>query len=147
MWLSCNKSSQAQACSSKEDTLTTSCDHSEVRETGSELLPKYDAAGLVTAVVIDNSTKDVLMVAHMNAEAIAQTQSSGMAHFWSRSRQELWMKGGTSGNTQRVMEMRIDCDQDALLLFVDAAGPACHTGEQSCFYRIVEGSSLVRVKT
>jgi phosphoribosyl-AMP cyclohydrolase len=104
-------------------------------------------AGLVTAVVIENSTKDVLMVAHMNADAIAQTQSSGIAHFWSRSRQELWMKGGTSGNTLSVTEMRTDCDQDALLLYVDPAGPACHTGEHSCFYRIVSDGTLVRVKT
>lgn len=87
------------------------------------------------------------MVAHMNADAIAQTQSSGIAHFWSRSRQELWMKGGTSGNTLSVTEMRIDCDQDALLLYVDPAGPACHTGEHSCFYRIVRDGTLVRVKT
>lgn len=104
-------------------------------------------AGLVTAVVIENSTKDVLMVAYMNADAIAQTQSSGIAHFWSRSRQELWMKGGTSGNTLSVTEMRTDCDQDALLLYVDPAGPACHTGEHSCFYRIVSDGTLVRVKT
>lgn len=87
------------------------------------------------------------MVAHMNADAIAQTQRSGIAHFWSRSRQELWMKGGTSGNTLSVTEMRIDCDQDALLLYVDPAGPACHTGERSCFYRIVGDGTLVRVKT
>jgi phosphoribosyl-AMP cyclohydrolase len=108
--------------------------------------PRFDAAGLVTAVVIENATKNVLMVAHMNAEAIAQTQNSGIAHFWSRSRRELWKKGGTSGNTLSVIEMRIDCDQDAILLYVDPAGPACHTGEHSCFYRIVDGDSLVKVK-
>lgn len=120
---------------------------SESPELSLEFRPKFDVSGLVTVVVIDNSTKDVLMVAHMNADAIAQTQSSGIAHFWSRSREELWMKGGTSGNTLSVTEMRIDCDQDALLLYVDPAGPACHTGERSCFYRIVSDGTLVRVKT
>lgn len=120
---------------------------SELPELSLEFRPKFDIAGLVTAVVIENSTKDVLMVAHMNADAIAQTQSSGIAHFWSRSRQELWMKGGTSGNTLSVTEIRTDCDQDALLLYVDPAGPACHTGEHSCFYRIVSDGTLVRVKT
>lgn len=109
--------------------------------------PKFDGAGLVTAIVIENATKDVLMVAHMNAEAIAETQRTGIAHFWSRSRQELWMKGGTSGNTLSVTEMRTDCDQDAMILFADPAGPACHTGAHSCFYRVVEGSALVKVNT
>ncbi|MBT8389893.1 MAG: phosphoribosyl-AMP cyclohydrolase [Altererythrobacter sp.] len=119
---------------------------SEAPETTLKFRPKFNDAGLVTAVVIEALTKDVLMVAHMNAQAIAQTQSSGIAHFWSRSRQELWMKGGTSGNTLSVTEMRTDCDQDAVLLYVDPAGPACHTGEHSCFYRIVRDGTLVRVK-
>lgn len=107
------------------------------REETPRLDPKFDAAGLVTAVV---TTRDgaPLMVAHMNADAIAATQASGEAVFWSRSRARLWRKGETSGNVLRVVEMRVDCDQDALWLMVDPAGPACHTGRDSCFYRRVE---------
>ena len=106
--------------------------------------PRYDAAGLVTAVVTDRSGA-VLMVAHMNAQAVAATQASGEATFWSRSRGRLWRKGETSGNVLRVIEMRVDCDQDALWLVVDPAGPACHTGAASCFYRRVEGDALTPV--
>ena len=115
------------------------------RETGATLNPKYDANGLVTAVVTDSGDGQVLMLAHMNAEALARTQETGIAHFWSRSRQSLWMKGETSGNVLRVVEMRIDCDQDAIWVVADAAGPACHTGERSCFYRRIEDEGLVRV--
>lgn len=114
-------------------------------ESGSQLLPKFDAAGLLTAVVTDATSKEVLMVAHMNAEALALTQETGIAHFWSRSRQTLWKKGETSGNVLNVREMRIDCDQDAMVIIADAAGPACHTGETSCFYRRIEGRALVKV--
>lgn len=96
---------------------------------------KFDERGLITAVVQDATTKEVLMVAWMSAEALRLTRETGEAHFWSRSRQELWHKGGTSGNVQRVREIRYDCDADTLLLLVDPAGPACHTGETSCFYR------------
>ena len=99
--------------------------------------PKFDAAGLVTAVVTTREGA-LLMVAHMNADAVAATRASGEATFWSRSRGRLWRKGETSGNTLRVFEMRVDCDQDALWLVVEAAGPACHTGRASCFYRRVE---------
>ena len=84
------------------------------------------------------------MVAHMNADALAATLATGEAHYWSRSRQELWHKGATSGSMQRVIEMRIDCDQDAIWMKVEPAGPACHTGERSCFYRIVGVNGLVR---
>lgn len=147
MWLSCNNLSYANTRSSKEDVLTDHNGGSEAAEVTLKFRPKFNADGLVTAVVIENLTKEVLMVAHMNAEAISQTQKSGIAHFWSRSRQELWMKGGTSGNTLSVTEIRTDCDQDALVLYVDPAGPACHTGEHSCFYRIVSDDILVRVKT
>ena len=101
------------------------------------LNPRYDAAGLVTAVVQDATTREVLMVAHMNAEALAATQQTGNAHFWSRSRGRLWKKGETSGNVMRVIEMRVDCDQDAIWLRAEPAGPACHTGARSCFYREV----------
>ena len=114
------------------------------RETSDMLDPRWDAAGLVTAVATDR-TGALLMVAHMNAEALAATQASGEAHFWSRSRQRLWKKGETSGNVLRVVEMRIDCDQDALWLICDPEGPACHTGARSCFYRRVEGDRLVPV--
>lgn len=112
------------------------------RETGFILNPRYDAAGLITAVVTDAASGDVLMVAHMNAEALALTRSSGEAHFWSRSRQQLWKKGETSGNVLAVREIRIDCDQDAVWLIVDAAGPACHTGQTSCFYRKLGSDGL-----
>jgi len=115
------------------------------RDTTLLLDPKYDAAGLVTAVVTDVASGAVLMVAHMNAEALAATQASGLATFWSRSRGRLWCKGETSGNVLRVCEIRIDCDQDALWLVCDPAGPACHTGAASCFYRVVEGDRLVPV--
>ncbi len=98
-------------------------------------MPRFDSRGLVTAVAVDRSTGRLLMLAHMNAEAIARTRETGFAHFWSRSRARLWMKGETSGHVLRVAEIRVDCDQDALELVVDAAGPACHTMAQSCFYR------------
>jgi phosphoribosyl-AMP cyclohydrolase len=106
--------------------------------------PAYDAAGLITAVVTDRAGA-LLMVAHMNAEALAATQASGEATFWSRSRGRLWKKGETSGNVMRVAEMRIDCDQDALWVIVDPAGPACHTGATSCFYRRIAGDRLESV--
>lgn len=112
------------------------------RETGATLDPKFDAAGLVTAVVTDRVTGEVLMVAHMNAEALAATSRTGEATFFSRSRGRLWRKGETSGNVLRVAEMRIDCDQDAVWLLVDPAGPACHTGARSCFYRRVAADRL-----
>jgi len=112
------------------------------RETELVLDPKYDAAGLITAVVTAPDGA-VLMVAHMNAEALAATQASGEATFWSRSRGRLWKKGETSGNVLRVIEMRIDCDQDAVWIIADPAGPACHTGAPSCFYRRLDGDRLV----
>jgi len=96
---------------------------------------KFDDRGLIPAIVQDNATGEVLMFAFMNAESLKRTVESGQAWFWSRSRQELWQKGATSGNTLAVREIRKDCDEDALLLKVDPAGPACHTGERSCFYR------------
>lgn len=113
------------------------------RDTSLILDPKYDAAGLITAVATDMSGT-LLMVAHMNADALAATLASGDATFWSRSRQRLWKKGETSGHVLKVREIRVDCDQDALWLKCDPLGPACHTGEQSCFYRVIEGDKLVR---
>jgi phosphoribosyl-AMP cyclohydrolase len=114
------------------------------RETGLVLDPKYDANGLITAVVTHSETGEVLMLAHMNAEALALTLSNRKATFWSRSRGALWVKGETSGHMLSVVEVRIDCDQDAVWLKCLPAGPACHTGEASCFFRVVEGGELVR---
>jgi phosphoribosyl-AMP cyclohydrolase len=99
---------------------------------------KFDERGLITAVIQHAITKEILMVAWMNAEALRLTQETGETHFWSRSRQDLWHKGATSGNVQRVRDIYVDCDGDTLLLLVDPAGPACHTGEMSCFYRRLE---------
>ena len=96
---------------------------------------KWDERGLVPAIVQDARSGVVLMLAYVNEEALRLTEETGEAHFWSRSRQELWHKGATSGNVQRVREILIDCDADTILLRVDPAGPACHTGETSCFYR------------
>ena len=112
---------------------------SEHEESGS-FDPKFGADGLVTCVTIDASCGDVLMVAHMNEAALRATISTGILHYWSRSRGALWRKGDTSGQTQTLVEMRVDCDQDAFLAFVTVAGDggACHTGRRSCFYRRVE---------
>ena len=106
-------------------------------EEGEALTPKFDADGLVTAVATDAKSGDVLMVAHMNAEALAKTIATGEAWYYSRSRNALWKKGETSGHTQRVVEMRIDCDQDAVWIKVEQLAGACHTGRRSCFYRAV----------
>jgi len=107
-------------------------------EEGRLLAPKFDADGLVTCVATDSGTGELLMVAHMNAEALARTIESGEAWYFSRSRRRLWRKGETSGHVQRVVEMRVDCDQDAVWIKVEQAGEgACHTGRRSCFYRAV----------
>lgn len=109
-------------------------------EEGLAFTPRFDAAGLVTAVVTDADDGLPLMVAHMNAQALSLTLETGIAHYWSRSRDTLWKKGETSGNFQHVVEMRADCDQDALWLRVRVAGDdaTCHTGRRSCFYRALE---------
>jgi phosphoribosyl-AMP cyclohydrolase len=104
-------------------------------ETTSTFSPKFGPDGLLTGIVTDAASGALLMVAHLNQAAIDATLASGDAHFWSRSRAALWKKGETSGNVLRVVEMRIDCDQDALWLICEPAGPACHTGQTSCFYR------------
>ena len=106
-------------------------------EEGEALTPKFDVDGLITCVTTDAGSGEVLMVAHMNAEALTRTIASGEAWYYSRSRQALWKKGETSGHTQRVVAMRIDCDQDAVLIKVEQARGACHTGRRSCFYRAV----------
>ncbi len=118
---------------------------SQTREQGSAFLPKFDAQGLLTAVACHADTNQVLMVAYMNAEALTQTRATGLAHFWSRSRQSQWLKGETSGHFLRVAEIRVDCDQDALVLLVRPEGPACHTGAVSCFYRKLDGEGLAPV--
>ncbi|WP_294539523.1 phosphoribosyl-AMP cyclohydrolase [uncultured Rhodoblastus sp.] len=109
-------------------------------EEGDAFTPKFDAHGLIVCVTTQASSGEILMLAYMNALALERTLESGVAHYWSRSRQELWRKGDTSGQIQQVLEIRVDCDQDALLLRVDVGGDgkACHTGRKSCFYRKVE---------
>jgi phosphoribosyl-AMP cyclohydrolase len=126
-------------------TTTPPADISDTEE-GLVLRPKFDAAGLVTCVTTDAGTGEVLMVAHMNDEALHKTVESGEAWYVSRSRASLWRKGETSGHVQRVVEMRVDCDQDAVWIRVEqTGGAACHTGRRSCFYRVIpkgEGGRL-----
>jgi phosphoribosyl-AMP cyclohydrolase len=109
-------------------------------EEGLAFTPRFSADGLVTCVAVDAASGEVLMLGHMNAEAIEKTLATGVMHYWSRSRRQLWRKGDTSGQTQTVVELRVDCDQDALLARVKVGGDggACHTGRRSCFYRRVE---------
>jgi len=107
------------------------------REEGLALRPRFDASGLVTCVATDVTSGDVLMVAHMNDEALRRTIETGDAWYYSRSRKALWRKGESSGQVQRVVEMRMDCDQDAIWIKVEQTGAACHTGRRSCFYRTV----------
>jgi phosphoribosyl-AMP cyclohydrolase len=117
--------------------VSTSADINEIEE-GLKFQPKFDSSGLVTCVATDAGTGEVLMVAHMNDEALRRTIASGEAWYFSRSRNALWRKGETSGHTQRVLEMRMDCDQDAVWIRVKQSGAACHTGRRSCFYRKVD---------
>jgi phosphoribosyl-AMP cyclohydrolase len=107
----------------------------EMRETGRAFIPRYDAQGLVTGIAMDAESRDVLMVAFMDAEAVARTRETGLAHFHSRSRGRLWLKGESSGHFLKVREILVDCDQDALVMLVEPQGPACHTGARTCFYR------------
>jgi phosphoribosyl-AMP cyclohydrolase len=117
----------------------------DARDKGLTLNPKYDRDGLITAVVTDAESGDVLMVAHMNEEALGLTVQTGFAHFWSRSRQSLWKKGETSGHMLQVCDMRIDCDQDAVWVKAVPAGPTCHTGARSCFFRRIGPEGLTAV--
>jgi phosphoribosyl-AMP cyclohydrolase len=112
--------------------------HDHDREEGLAFQPKFDASGLVTCVATDAANGDVLMVAHMNDEALRKTIATGEAWYFSRSRNALWRKGESSGQTQRVIEMRMDCDQDAVWIRVEQTGAACHTGRRSCFYRAIK---------
>ncbi len=118
--------------------MSTSADFNDIEE-GLKFQPKFDACGLVTCVATDAGTGEVLMVAHMNDESLRKTIASGEAWYFSRSRSALWRKGETSGHSQRVVEMRMDCDQDAVWIRVEQSGAACHTGRRSCFYRKVDG--------
>jgi phosphoribosyl-AMP cyclohydrolase len=117
--------------------VSTSAETNDLEE-GLKFQPRFDASGLVTCVATDAATAEVLMVAHMNDEALRKTIATGEAWYFSRSRNVLWRKGETSGHTQRVVEMRMDCDQDAVWIRVEPLGAACHTGRRSCFYRKVE---------
>ncbi|AMK17828.1 MULTISPECIES: phosphoribosyl-AMP cyclohydrolase [Sphingobium] len=117
----------------------------DARDRGLTLNPKYDRDGLITAVVTDVESGDVLMVAHMNEEALGLTLQTGFAHFWSRSRQSLWKKGETSGHMLQVRDIRIDCDQDAVWVKAVPAGPTCHTGARSCFFRRIRPEGLTAV--
>lgn len=119
----------------------------EARDKGLTLNPKYDRDGLITAVVTDADSGEVLMVAHMNAQALKLTVDTGLAHFWSRSRQSLWKKGETSGHMLQVRDIRIDCDQDAVWVKAVPAGPACHTGARSCFFRRVSAEGLTLINS
>lgn len=109
--------------------------NTDVREHGEVFMPKFGADGLLTGVVVDAASREVLMVAHLDEEALKATRETGLAHFHSRSRGKLWCKGETSGNVLRVQDILVDCDQDALVIVAEPAGPACHTGARSCFYR------------
>ncbi|WP_156028565.1 phosphoribosyl-AMP cyclohydrolase [Sphingobium chlorophenolicum] len=117
----------------------------EARDKGLTLNPKYDRDGLITAAVTDVDSGELLMVAHMNAEALKLTVDTGLAHFWSRSRQSLWKKGETSGHMLEVRDIRIDCDQDAVWVKAVPAGPTCHTGARSCFFRRIGPEGLTPV--
>ncbi|GHA13987.1 phosphoribosyl-AMP cyclohydrolase [Devosia pacifica] len=122
-------------------------DHERL-EHGSTFAPRFDANGLVTVVTVEHGTNEVLMLAHMNADALALTLETGFAHYWSRSRSKLWKKGESSGELQRLVELRTDCDQDAMVMTVEQTGrgAACHTGRKSCFYRralLVDGNAVL----
>ena len=119
--------------------------HDAEREQGHVFMPRFDSQGLLCAIAMDSTTREVLMVAFMDAEALGKTRETGLAHFHSRSRGRLWLKGETSGHFLRVLEILVDCDQDALVLMVRPEGPACHTGAHSCFYRLLDGDRLERI--
>ncbi len=115
------------------------------REQGDTFLPKFDSAGLLTAVVQDVDSGAILMVAHVNQDALDHTRDTGEAHFFSRSRGRLWRKGESSGNVLKIVRILVDCDQDAIVMQVRPAGPACHTGAVSCFYREWRDDGLTRI--
>jgi phosphoribosyl-AMP cyclohydrolase len=145
LWLSCNKPAVLpphHETDRKDGAI--SAPENEC-ESGKNFTPKFDAAGLLSAVVQHAETGEILMFAFMDAEALAKTRETGLAHFHSRSRGRLWMKGETSGHVLRVREVLVDCDQDAIVLKALPDGPACHTGARSCFYRALDGDHLRRI--
>lgn len=129
----------------KESAISGNESERAEREQGRAFLPKFDSAGLLSAVVQHADDGEVLMVAFMDREALDKTRETGLAHFHSRSRGRLWMKGETSGHVLRVRQILVDCDQDALVLKAMPEGPACHTGARSCFYRALDGDELQRI--
>jgi phosphoribosyl-AMP cyclohydrolase len=129
----------------EDSAISDTSDTAAAREEGAEFMPRFDSAGLLAAIAQDAASGEVLMVAFMDREALEETRRTGLAHFHSRSRGRLWMKGETSGHVLHVEVILVDCDQDALVLKVRPAGPACHTGERSCFYRALEGEGLTRL--
>ena len=129
----------------KESAISGNESERAEREQGRAFLPKFDSAGLLSAVVQHADDGEVLMVAFMDREALDKTRETGLAHFHSRSRGRLWMKGETSGHVLRVRQILVDCDQDALVLKAIPEGPACHTGARSCFYRALDGDELQRI--
>lgn len=143
MWLSCNKHYVPPTISDRKFPMTDPA--AQDREQGTAFMPKFDSAGLLTAVAVDVTDGSVLMLAHMDAEALARTRETGLAHFHSRSRGRLWMKGESSGHVLNVQEILVDCDQDAIVLRCIPAGPACHTLAPTCFYRRLEGDQLTRI--
>jgi phosphoribosyl-AMP cyclohydrolase len=134
----CHKSERIAPISASES-------HAAAREQGAAFLPKFDSAGLLTAIAQGAASGAILMVAFMDREALDATRETGFAHFHSRSRGRLWKKGESSGHVLAVEAILVDCDQDALVLKVRPAGPACHTGARTCFYRALEGESLSRI--
>ena len=113
-------------------------------EEGTDFIPKFDKNGLIPVIAQDAETGDILMMAYMNSLALEKTLETGYAHYWSRSRQKLWKKGETSGNLQKIEEIRVDCDEDCLLVKINQkGGAACHTGYRSCFYRKLEGNRVI----
>ena len=129
----------------KESAISGNESERAEREQGRAFLPKFDSAGLLSAVVQHADDGEVLMVAFMDREALDKTRETGLAHFHSRGRGRLWMKGETSGHVLRVRQILVDCDQDALVLKAMPEGPACHTGARSCFYRALDGDELQRI--
>ena len=125
--------------------ISDKADDVAVREQGLVFSPKFDSAGLLSAIAQDSATGEILMVAFMDREALDATRATGLAHFHSRSRGRLWKKGESSGHVLHVEAILVDCDQDAVVLKVRAAGPACHTGAPSCFYRALDGEGLSRL--
>jgi phosphoribosyl-AMP cyclohydrolase len=148
LWLSCNKPASMPGPPHKRlkgSAISATDSEREVREQGKSFAPKFDCAGLLSAVVQHAGTGEVLMVAFMDREALDKTRETGLAHFHSRSRGRLWMKGETSGHVLHVQDILVDCDQDALVVKALPEGPACHTGARSCFYRALEGDELRRL--